>query len=204
MLYFISFQVIFQHLYLDYCVIIMSVYIYFMSLFYLFFGAWTGTWTLDPQIKSLMLYQRSYPDLCPYFNKLFCVRKFSSARENCPRLGNGRRRPWVLASGCWGLCDPAGVCPLADVLLTWLCFISLGLEWSWRKLGPMQINLSDGDCKWCLLCARDSTQRSILLSHRMLSSFASVSRFFFFDFNISGYPSMCVHQILLRPGFNRN
>ena len=23
--------------------------------------AWTGTWTLDPQIKSLMLYQQSYP-----------------------------------------------------------------------------------------------------------------------------------------------
>ena len=41
--------------------------------------AWTGTWTLDPQIKSLMLYRLSYPGSeernisCRFSSRPFCV-----------------------------------------------------------------------------------------------------------------------------------
>lgn len=86
------------------------------------------------------------------------------------------RRPSVLPVGAGDCATLRGV-PLGSRSVDLAVFHLLWLkEWSWRKLSPMQINLSDRDCKWFLPCTKDSTQHSISLSHRMLPSFASVSR----------------------------
>ena len=59
----------------------------------LLFGAWTGTWTLGPQIKSLMLYQLSYPGF---------EAENSLKPEHEPELPQGVTG---LGASCWAMCS---------------------------------------------------------------------------------------------------
>lgn len=84
--------------------------------------AWTGTWTLDPQIKSLMLYRLSYPGSYQRWLTLkridngngyitFCDKgsdTLMSCGLYCVKAPKLRQGVWILRLKVWRFTDGAG------------------------------------------------------------------------------------------------